>query len=1242
MASGEAVLERLAHPEVADFLIRGARFLKWDELSTIGQPCTVKVDSAGHLIYWRAEEKETDLLELCFVRDVRTGKSARIPREQRLKDSLRFGGPEDDLLQGRTITVVHGANMVDVVFVNFVSSSVGIASEWTNALMRLTHNPLAVNASPMTFLEKQYMKICVQTSGEGKIPVRNILKYLSINSKEDKKRVLDALQSVGLPHEKNDSISPDKFSFEEFWAFYNRLCDRQDIDKIFAEIGAKKKPYLTVEQLVGFLNDKQRDPRLNEILFPYCTSEKAQAIIDKHEPNKDFAKKGHFSVQGLTRYLMSDDNFVINPDRLPLNQDMTHPISHYFISSSHNTYLTGHQLTGKSSVEMYRQALLAGCRCIELDCWDGRTEEQEPVITHGMTLCTEILFKDVIEAIADCAFKTSEYPVILSFENHCSPKQQAKMACYCVSIFGDTLLDKPLDDFPLEEGKSLPHPKALMRKIVIKNKKRPTKREESVDTDKSAAVADSSGTPVTSPDSKVEVLDGALIENESTVTDNDKEEDEVAPEIELSALVNYIQPVHFKGFDACEKLNRSFEMSSFVETMATSILKESPVEFVNYNKRQLSRIYPKGTRVSSENYMPQIFWNAGCQLVALNYQTLDLAMMLNLGIFEFNGACGYILKPSFMCRADKPFDPFAESTVDGIIAGSVSVKVISGQCLYEKKVGTYVEVDMFGLPADTVRRKFKTKVVPNNAINPVYDEEPFEFKKVVLPSLAVLRIAVYEEGGKLLGQRILPVNGLSPGYRHVKLRNESNQPLCLPTLFVHIVTKDFVPSGFEDFAAALCDPIAYHQAEKRQQQLNALLDEDDIENDVFNSENVQQERPNPVNTDKQTNSLPGKDSNKRQKSIKQNDSSNSLKAQTFPLNQRRGSDFMFRGSIKQNSIKNPTPHPITSRSLSLQAPPVVERGAFAKRSRSTKKREGGSTREEHMVFRHFYTKVEPATVKELKEQKAFIKLNQKHQKEIDILVKKHEKEKDKLQKIHLFEQEKFQKSLDREKVTTKKKCDKELKKAEKKGNYENSYLKGVQEMAHLTRDHDTKVLACDADSEISTSSLKCKHRGAMTDLLKKQFNEQLELAEKQLTPKQEELERLMHLSQEEKMKLLADVHSKQLNDLRKGQDDHNREELKHLSRQHRNKDELQRRKREENKKHIEQSVKERQKMAEFHKKEREELQKEHEQLFEALDGDRQKNLRDLHVLHESKVQHLSVCDLEATYASLFGDKVTKL
>ena len=56
--------------------------------------------------------------------------------------------------------------------------------------------------------------------------------------------------------------------------------------------------------------------------------------------------------------------------------------------------------------------------------------------------------------------------------------------------------------------------------------------------------------------------------------------------------------------------------------------------------------------------------------------------------------------------------------------------MISGQFLSDRKVGTYVEVDMFGLPADTVRKKFRTKTVPANAINPVFDDPPFVFKKV--------------------------------------------------------------------------------------------------------------------------------------------------------------------------------------------------------------------------------------------------------------------------------------------------------------------------------------------------------------------------------------------------------------------------------------------------------------------------------------------------------------------------------
>ena len=61
---------------------------------------------------------------------------------------------------------------------------------------------------------------------------------------------------------------------------------------------------------------------------------------------------------------------------------------------------------------------------------------------------------------------------------------------------------------------------------------------------------------------------------------------------------------------------------------------------------------------------------------------------------------------------------------------SYTVQVISGQFLSDKKVGTYVEVDMYGLPTDTIRKEFRTRTVPNNGLNPIYNEEPFVFRKV--------------------------------------------------------------------------------------------------------------------------------------------------------------------------------------------------------------------------------------------------------------------------------------------------------------------------------------------------------------------------------------------------------------------------------------------------------------------------------------------------------------------------------
>ncbi|XP_025268130.1 1-phosphatidylinositol 4,5-bisphosphate phosphodiesterase classes I and II isoform X2 [Camponotus floridanus] len=893
--------------EVSQQLQDGEKFVKWDEDSGIATPVTLKVDKYGFYLHWVDQNNEMDMLDIAIIRDTRTGKYAKIPKDSKLQSFVTMGS--QDSLEDKTVTICYGSDFVNVNFINFCTTRAEIAQHWTEQLFQLAYNLIQLNTSTTMFLLKAHTKLTLTVDKLEKIPVKNIIKMFTQN-KEDRKRVEKALDISGFPSGKSDVVPLSKFQFEDFFNFYKSLTQRSDVEKVFEGIvGSSKRRLMSVSQFVDFLNKTQRDPRLNEILYPYANEARAKDIINQYEPNKCNANKGQLSFDGFLRYLMSEDNPIVAISKFELSDDMDQSLAHYFINSSHNTYLTGHQLTGKSSVEIYRQCLLAGCRCVELDFWNGKVDE--PVIVHGYTFVPEICARDVIEAIAESAFKTSEYPVVLSFENHCNPRQQAKIAQYCRELFGEMLLDAPLESHKLEPGQELPPPSLLKRKIIIKNKKKHHHHHKKHQKKQSTALYTAKGTPENETNGAVnpsaagengpppdiipqnEMADGVAPGNEQQIGNGDiphppmlqqrqgskdsaqddeddedessSDEDESNVELrmgdkgsapdkvaaketeagaEISALVNYVQPVHFNSFESAEKKNRMYEMSSFDEKQATTLLKERPLEFVNYNKHQLSRVYPAGTRFDSSNFMPQVFWNAGCQLVALNYQTLDLAMQLNLGIFEYNQRCGYLLKPEFMRRKDRRLDPFAESTVDGIIAGTVHIHVISAQFLTDKRVGTYVEVDMYGLPADTVRKKFRTKIVPNNGINPVYDEEPFVFKKVVLPELASIRIAAYEDSGRLIGHRVLPVVGLCPGYRHVALRTECGQPLPLASLFLHVIVKDYVPDGLSELAEALANPIKYQsEVEKRENQLLVLTDcleaPEEIEEEVVKTKRMQ-------------------------------------------------------------------------------------------------------------------------------------------------------------------------------------------------------------------------------------------------------------------------------------------------------------------------------------------------------------------------------------------------------------------
>uniref|UniRef100_A0A8C4HCR1 Phosphoinositide phospholipase C n=1 Tax=Dicentrarchus labrax TaxID=13489 RepID=A0A8C4HCR1_DICLA len=737
--------------------------------------------------------------------------------EAKLRELLDVGNLVGRL-ENRMVTVVTASDLVNVNQLNFIASQEDEAKVWCEELFSLSSNLLSHNLNRDHALLKQVERGCWKLT--------HCLRHV-------KKMWLCPVYI-----RQGDSIKLEDFTLEVYRSFLDFLCPRTELNNIFKQGGDDGT--LSVDQMTEFINNKQRDPRLNEILYPPLRPVQTNALMERYQHDQAQLKHGVISLQAFSTYLSSEENGVIPPEKLDQSEDMSFPLSHYFINSSHNTYLTAGQLAGSSSVEMYRQVLLAGCRCVELDVWKGRTAEEEPVITHGFTMTSEICFKEVIEAIAECAFKTSPFPVILSFENHVdSLKQQAKMAEYCQSIFGEALLIDPLDKYPLESGVPLPSPQELMGKILIKNKKS-HKPSNNTDTKRlTDQPANQSNDPV-SPSNNTGEMEAESEEDDDDEDDDGKkvsgdgsaEREAVATE-EMSTLVNYVQPTKFNSFEASKKAARCYHMSSFVETKALEHLTKSPVEFVEYNKSQLSRIYPKGTRVDSSNFMPQLFWNAGCQLVALNYQTIDLSTQLNLFMFEYNGRSGYRLKPEFMRRPDKHFDPFTENTVDGIVANTLSVKVISGQFLTERRVGVYVEVEMFGLPADTRRKALKTKTSQNNnAINPVWDEEPIVFKKVILPTLASLRIAAFEEGGKFIGHRIIPVSAIRPGYRYIGLRNEKNQSLILPAVFVYIVVKDYVPDTFADVIEALSNPIRYvNLLEQRSKQLAALT-LDDVEEDT--------------------------------------------------------------------------------------------------------------------------------------------------------------------------------------------------------------------------------------------------------------------------------------------------------------------------------------------------------------------------------------------------------------------------
>uniref|UniRef100_A0AAQ6AFX7 Phosphoinositide phospholipase C n=1 Tax=Amphiprion ocellaris TaxID=80972 RepID=A0AAQ6AFX7_AMPOC len=634
---------------------------------------------------------------------------------------------------------------------DLIASSEEEAKQWVKSLQKVVSN--------INNLSRQQTTDCLRKADKNKddklseSEVKNFLRLINIEVDDDYAEML---------FKKCDKSKSGYLAGEEIEHFYDLLTQREEIDVIYGEY-AKTTGFMSPQNLVDFLMKEQRGK---------ATLADAHKIIEKYEPDEHAKEKKLLSKDGFLMYLHHPEAMILNPEHSEVYQDMSQPLSHYFISSSHNTYLMEDQLKGPSSTEAYVRALLKGCRCVELDCWDG--SEGEPLIYHGYTLTSRILFKDVIKAIKEYAFKTSDYPVILSLENHCCVEQQAVMAHHMSSILGSALVTSPLGDgMPT----NFPSPEELKGKFLIKGKR--LNKLEACFASETAADEDTDVTEEEERDIKLESINSHF-----------------GRHVIFTHLYILFNIVHFHGFDDARKNLSFYEMSSFKEAKAVTLAEESANAYVRHNVEKLSRIYPAGKRTDSSNYDPVPLWNAGCQIVALNFQTTCNDMDVNQGRFLVNGKSGYILKPAFMRDITTEFDPITLTRGDWLKHKTLHIMVISGQQLpkvNKKKssiVDPLVKVEVHGVPADVAEKE--TRPVDNNGFNPEWNEN-FQFD-VYVPELALVRFVVEDHDStsdnEFVGQYTLPFTSLQLGYRHVPLLNKNGDLLPSAGLFVHVMVMD--------------------------------------------------------------------------------------------------------------------------------------------------------------------------------------------------------------------------------------------------------------------------------------------------------------------------------------------------------------------------------------------------------------------------------------------------------------------
>ncbi|KAG5919228.1 hypothetical protein E4U42_006581 [Claviceps africana] len=475
----------------------------------------------------------------------------------------------------------------------------------------------------------------------------------------------------------------------------------------------------------------------------------------------------------------------------------------------------------------------------------------EPIVTHGHTLTIPCGFREVCEAIKESAFENNELPIIISLEVHADWEQQEVMVQIMKEVWQDLLVTEPYED--LDPRFRLPKLQDLQRKILIKVKKAETQtgplvplqqqllgeggsaqltttKGASQSTGRESFAAAASGSSHYTSQSAPDLLNTATKQDDGSSSSISSFQPR-APEKAVSApclkpsqdkppnagrichslgsLAVYTRSEHFKALETKEA-KQPAHIFSISEKRILELYQKHQREVFLHNKSFFMRAYPDKMRVTSSNLDPSLFWRRGVQMAAMNWQKMDMGMMLNEAMFA--GEKGWVLKPPGYQSSDRGAETHDEaapgSTLDlaiSIFAGHNIPTESDDHHEYPRSgsaIRPYVKVElhversenMTGKEADENTYKKMTEVGKSNHPRFPESKRPLSFTGItkVVPELSFVRFRIGDDSRistSILAWACIRLDRLRQGYRFVRLMDMNGSPIPRGGLFVKIEKK---------------------------------------------------------------------------------------------------------------------------------------------------------------------------------------------------------------------------------------------------------------------------------------------------------------------------------------------------------------------------------------------------------------------------------------------------------------------